>query len=111
MSLSVSAYVIIQTSVPLAQANEVRRAMGEAGAGQQGNYKDCSGSYRVTGRFTPLEGAHPALGEIGRPEVVEEEVIRMLCHTEKLPEVLAALKAAHPYEEPAIDIFPRLELE
>ncbi|USN54060.1 MAG: hypothetical protein H6760_03175 [Candidatus Nomurabacteria bacterium] len=101
---------MIRTSVPVPQADAVRKAMGDAGAGKMGNYSHCSGSYRTTGRFIPQEGAHPAIGEIGQEEIVEEEVIRMLCHKEKVEEVIIALKQAHPYEEPAIDIFPRLEL-
>jgi hypothetical protein len=110
MPLRESEFVLIHTAVPIAQAEAVRKAMGEAGAGEMGNYEHCSGSFRITGRFIPLEGAHPAIGEVGKSEVVEEEAIRMLCHKDKVSEVIKALKAAHPYEDPPIDIFPRLEL-
>ncbi|MDP3964163.1 MAG: hypothetical protein Q8Q20_00685 [bacterium] len=109
--LKESDYVIVRTSVPLEQAEAVRQSMGEAGAGQQGHYIHCSSSYRTIGRFTPVAGAHPAIGEIGKKEVVEEEVIRMLCHKDKVKVVIDALKKAHPYEEPAIDIFPRFDVE
>ncbi|MDD5342077.1 MAG: hypothetical protein PHI73_01975 [Patescibacteria group bacterium] len=108
--LKESDYVKIQTAVPVQYAERVRQAMGDAGAGVQGNYSHCSGSAKSVGRFTPLEGAHPAIGAIGKPEEVEEENIEMLCHKEKVKEVIAALKKAHPYEEPPIDIMARLEV-
>lgn len=109
--LKESAYVKIRTAVPVSHANQVRQAMGSAGAGRQGNYRDCSGSYQSVGRFTPETGAAPSIGAVGKPEEVEEETIEMLCHREYVPAIIAALRKSHPYEEPAIDILPRLELE
>lgn len=108
--LKESDFVKIRTAVPVAGAATVRQAMGDAGAGVQGNYHHCSGSIRSLGRFTPLPGAAPAIGEVGKPEEVEEEVIEMLCHKEKVKLVIDALRAAHPYEEPAIDIMPRYDI-
>jgi len=89
----------------------MRKVLGDAGAGKQGSYSYCSGSYKVTGRFLPEVGAHPAIGKIGEHEEVEEEVIETLCHTDILETVIAAVKKEHPYEEPPIDIIPRLALE
>lgn len=109
--LKQSDFVKIRTAVPVDGAEKVRRAMGDAGAGMQGNYSHCSGSYLTTGRFTPLSGANPTIGEVGKPEEVQEELIEMLCHVDKVEEVIAALKKAHPYEEPAIDIVQRLDIE
>lgn len=109
--LKESDYVKIQTAVPLEYADRVRQALGDAGAGVQGSYSHCSGSWRNIGRFTPLTGAKPAIGSIGKPEEVKEEVIVVLCHRDKLKDAIAALKKAHPYEEPPIDIIPRLEVE
>jgi hypothetical protein len=106
-----SKFVKIRTAVPVDNANQVRQVMGDAGAGKQGNYSHCSGSYLSTGRFTPLKGANPSLGQIDKPEEVQEEIIEMLCHVDKVKVVISALKHAHPYEEPAIDIIPRLELK
>ncbi len=105
-----SNYVIIKTAVPKKAADKVRQAMGQAGAGQQGNYINCSGSSSSIGRFTPKKGAKPAIGKIDEPEEVEEETIEMLCHKGKLKAVVMAIKKAHPYEEPPIDIIPRLEI-
>lgn len=109
--LKESKFVKIQTAVPVDSADKVRQAIGDAGAGEQGNYAYCSSSYLSRGRFVPLEGAKPAIGEVGKPEEVQEETIEVLCHKDKVEAVVDALKKAHPYEEPPIDIFPRLEIE
>ena len=111
MPLVESEFVKIKTAVPVAQADSVRQAMGDAGAGQQGNYSHCSGSYSSTGRFTPVEGSHPAIGQVGKAEEVNEETIEMLCHKDNVAQVIAALKRTHPYEEPPIDIIPRFEVK
>lgn len=106
-----SKYVKIQTSVPVAYAEKMRAALAKAGAGRQGKYSHCSGSFPATGRFLPLEGAQPAVGTVGQAEAVPEEIIQTLCHVDKVKDVVAALKKAHPYEEPPIDIIPRFEVE
>ena len=108
--LKESDYVQVRTAVPVDGASMVRKAMGDAGAGQQGNYSHCSGSYSSTGRFTPLEGANPTIGEVGKPEEVKEEIIEVLCHKDKVEQVIKAMIEAHPYEHPPLDIFPRLEI-
>ncbi|GLH82338.1 hypothetical protein SSBR45G_72470 [Bradyrhizobium sp. SSBR45G] len=92
--------------VPVADGEAIRRAMGEAGAGRIGNYDNCSFTVRGIGRFRPLAGAHPAIGAVGRLETVEEERIETVCSGERLRTVLSAIRAAHPYEEPAIDVYP-----
>ncbi|RJQ33798.1 hypothetical protein C4556_03740 [Candidatus Parcubacteria bacterium] len=91
--------------VPVANAESLRQAIGDAGGGKIGNYSHCSFSSHGTGRFKPLEGAHPAIGEIGKLEEVEEERIEFVCTEKKLQTVLAAIRKAHPYEEPAIDVW------
>lgn len=111
MSLKESEYVKIRTSVPLDKVDSVRQAMIKAGAGKQGNYISCSFSYKGFGSFTPLPGANPAIGAVGKEEKVEEEVIEILCHKDLVAKVVRLLKSAHPYEEPAIDIISRLEVE
>jgi len=108
--LKQSKQVLIRTAVPAIDAEKVRQTMGDVGAGRQGNYSHCSGSYLSTGRFIPLSGSSPAIGKIGQPEEVQEEIIEMLCHVDRVGEVIIALKQSHPYEEPAIDIIPRLEI-
>lgn len=109
--LKESDYVKIQVAVPVSHADAIREALGSAGAGIQGNYTYCSGSSPVTGRFIPMDGAKPAIGAIGKPEEVEEEMIQTICHKDKVADVIVAIKKAHPYEEPPIDIIPRYELK
>ncbi len=93
-------------TVPVGDADKVRQAIGEAGGGKVGNYSFCSFSVRGTGRFLPGEGAHPAIGEVGKPEEVEEERIEVNCADELVAGVVSAIRRAHPYEEPAIDVYP-----
>ena len=102
-----SDYLKIQIATPVGNAPVMREAIGKAGAGEQGNYAYCSGSWKSVGRFLPLAGAHPAIGKVGELEEVEEEIIQVICHKDKLSQVIRAIKEAHPYEEPAIDILPR----
>lgn len=109
--LKESNYIKIKVTVPIDSAGKVRQALGEAGAGKLGNYNFCSYSYPVKGRFRPLAGAHPAIGKVGELEDVDEEIIEVICNKDIIEKVIAALKKAHPYEEPAIDIMPRLEIE
>ncbi len=92
--------------VPEPDGEAVRMAMGEAGAGRIGNYDYCSFTSTGTGRFRPLEGARPAIGDIGQLEDVAEERIETVCSDASLRAVLAAIRRVHPYEEPAIDLYP-----
>jgi hypothetical protein len=101
-----STYVKLAVFVPESHADAVRAALGQAGAGKLGNYAFCSFSSKGTGRFLPLEGANPALGSIGTIETVIEERIEVLVPRGVLQNVVAAMKAAHPYEEVAYDIYP-----
>lgn len=108
---SESNYVKIQIATPVDNASAMREAIGKAGAGEQGNYAHCTSSWRSIGRFLPLAGAQPTIGKLGELEEVEEEIIQVICHKDKVVDVIRAIKETHPYEEPAIDIFPRFELE
>lgn len=94
------------TFVPISHADAVREAMGKAGAGKIGNYTYCSFSSRGVGRFLPGDGANPAIGEIGKPEEVEEERIEVPCSEETIDAVIDAMKSVHPYEEVAYDVYP-----
>ena len=109
--LKESDYVKIQVATPATNAAAMREALGQVGAGVQGKYKYCSGSWRALGRFIPISGAKPAIGESGKLEEVEEEIIQTICHKDKVAEVVAAIRKVHPYEEPPIDIMPRYELK
>ncbi|MBU6370888.1 MAG: YqfO family protein [Patescibacteria group bacterium] len=91
--------------VPLENADALRQAMGDAGAGIIGNYTHCTFSSRGTGRFKPGKGANPHIGKIGILESVEEERIETIVAEKKLEAVITAMKKAHPYEEVAYDVY------
>jgi len=71
-----------------------------------GAYRDCSFSASGEGTFTPLDGATPFIGTVGAQERVREYRLEVLLDRAKLPQALKSLVAAHPYEEPAFDIYP-----
>ncbi|SJM64033.1 hypothetical protein [Gulosibacter sp. 10] len=100
--------VVIVIYVPTEHAGEVRRALDEAGAGRIGDYRGCSWSTPGMGRFTPLDGARPAIGAVGEPEEVPEDRIEAVAPREAAREILEAALAAHPYEEPAHHVIPVL---
>ena len=91
--------------VPAAQAERVRTAMAEAGAGRIGDYDRCSFSTVGEGRFRPLEGAAPTIGRVGDLEVAEEVRVEAVLPRDRRTAVLRAVLAAHPYEEPAWDLY------
>ncbi len=92
--------------VPIFHADAVRQALGEVGAGKIGNYDFCSFSSRGTGRFRGNEKTNPTIGESGKHEAVEEERIEVIVPREILKNVIEKVKAIHPYEEVAFDIYP-----
>ncbi len=94
----------LTTYVPVADADRVRQALAGAGAGVVGAYDSASFSTPGEGRFRPLEGARPAIGEVGELEVVDEVRIECVLARAARTQVVAALLAAHPYEEPAYDV-------
>jgi hypothetical protein len=86
----------------------VRTALFEAGAGHIGNYEHCSWYTQGTGTFLGGEGTNPSLGEAGREQRVAELRLETVFPEEKQDEVIAALRRAHPYEEPAFDVYALL---
>jgi dinuclear metal center YbgI/SA1388 family protein len=92
--------------VPLADADDVRTAMADAGAGRIGDYDSCTWTTTGEGRFRPLDGASPALGRVGDLEVVDEARVEAVVPRSRRTAVVRALLAAHPYEEPAFDVLP-----
>ncbi|WP_028645053.1 Nif3-like dinuclear metal center hexameric protein [Nocardioides sp. URHA0020] len=90
--------------VPVAQAGELRAVLAEAGAGRIGDYDTASFSTPGTGRFRPLDGASPTIGDVGRLEEVAEESVAVVLPRHLRSAVVAAMLAAHPYETPAYDV-------
>ena len=94
--------------VPREALDGVREALFAAGAGRIGNYEHCSWYTEGTGTFLGGEGSSPNVGQAGREERVAELRLETVFPADRQDEVLAALRAAHPYEEPAYDVFERL---
>ena len=94
--------------VPAAALDAVREALFGAGAGRIGNYERCSWYAEGTGTFYGAEGSAPAVGQAQREERVPELRLETVFPKERQHEVIAALRRAHPYEEPAFDIYPLL---
>ncbi|GLU59042.1 hypothetical protein [Paenarthrobacter ureafaciens] len=92
--------------VPEDHANAVLKAIGDAGAGRIGDYSHCAFTSPGTGRFTPLPGAQPFIGDVGEPEQVPEVRVECVVAGELLDGVVLALRKAHPYEEPAFMTWP-----
>lgn len=92
--------------VPHADAERVLDAMAAAGAGRLGDYERAAWLGEGTGTFRPLPGAHPTVGRVGAVERVPETRLEMVVDPSRRTSVIAALRAAHPYEEPAFDLLP-----
>ncbi len=86
-------------------------AVAVAGAGAIGNYDRCAWWTAGTGTFRPLTGATPAIGTVGDVEEVAESRLEMVVPRGRRADVLAALRSAHPYEEPAFDLLPMADLD
>jgi len=92
--------------VPDGAVEAVIDAMASAGAGRIGAYGRCAFFAPGTGTFEPGRNAHPAVGEPGRREEVREFRLEMVCPRSLVPQVISAMRAVHPYEEPAYDVYP-----
>jgi hypothetical protein len=92
--------------VPREALEATRAAVFEAGAGRIGDYERCSWYAAGTGTFLGGASTQPAIGEAGREQRVSELRVETVVPGEGLADVVAALKAAHPYEEPAYDVYP-----
>ena len=87
--------------VPAAALEEVKDAVFAAGAGRIGHYDQCCWQVEGEGQFRPLAGSKPAIGQQDELETLTEYRVEMVCDADCIEAAVAALKAAHPYEEPA----------
>lgn len=90
--------------VPITHVDQVKNAMFASGAGKIGNYSYCAWQILGEGQFMPLEGSNAFIGAQNYLEKVAEYKVEMVCDSQYIREVVAALKEAHPYEEPAYQI-------
>ncbi len=91
--------------VPPSHLEAVKAAVFAAGAGRVGYYDSCAWQQLGEGQFRPLAGSQAFIGEQNQLTRVPEYRVEMVCADDCIAAVLAALKAAHPYEEPAYDIW------
>jgi hypothetical protein len=91
--------------VPLESLDAVRDALFAVGAGRIGDYERCSWYTEGTGTFRGGEQTRPAVGERGVEERVRELRLETVFPAERHDEIVAALRGAHPYEEPAFDVY------
>lgn len=91
--------------VPESHLEPVKQAVFSAGGGQMGDYDSCCWQVLGQGQFRPRQGANPFIGKMGELERVAEYRVELVCRDELIREVVAALRAAHPYEEPAFDVW------
>lgn len=91
--------------VPVENAAQLRVGLAAAGAGQIGEYSGCSFSVQGTGRFTPGQAATPAIGSVGQAESVPEEKVEVVFPARLKSQILAAMRANHPYEEIVFDLY------
>ena len=90
--------------VPLLEAEKVKSAMFEAGAGEDGNYAQCSWQTEGKGQFMPIHDAKPVIGKVDQIEIVTEVKVEMMCHKDKIHDVVTSMKNTHPYESVAYSV-------
>ncbi len=103
--------VKIAVTIPEENVEDIRNAVCEAGAGIIGEYSHCTMSTKCTGTFKPTDNANPYIGESNKLEYVKEEKLEFVCDVDMVKKVVAKLREVHPYEEPAIDIYPLIDEE
>ena len=99
-------YCKLEIFLPPSHLEAVQAALRQADAGHIGRYDSCLSYHPVTSCWRPLEGTDPYLGRPGQLCRAEEIKIEVCCPAARLDKTLAAVKAAHPYEEPVINVLP-----
>src|SRR3954454_20413207 len=101
----------VVTFVPPGHGEAVTEALAGIGAGAIGDYIRCAWSVGGTGTFTPQPGANPVIGAVGERTTTEEHRLEMTVPRRLVPAAVAALRAGHPYEEAAIDVYDLAALD
>ncbi|MCG9514052.1 NGG1p interacting factor NIF3 [Acinetobacter pittii] len=97
--------------VPDSHLESTKQAIFSAGAGGIGNYEHCAWQVKGIGEFKPVKGADPYIGEVGELEQVDEWRVETIVIEENAKAVAKALKASHPYEEPAFEFIQIIEID
>ncbi|EKT4467449.1 YqfO family protein [Pseudomonas juntendi] len=91
--------------VPPSHVDVVKAAVFAAGGGRIGDYDHCAWQTLGQGQFRPLDGSQPFLGQAGQVEQVQEWKVELVVADDLVAQVVAALKASHPYETPAYEVW------
>ncbi|WP_286236708.1 Nif3-like dinuclear metal center hexameric protein [Neptuniibacter halophilus] len=91
--------------VPDENLEAVKAAVFASGAGKIGLYDHCCWQVKGLGQFRPLPGSDPHIGAQGQVEQVEEWKVELVCDDQLIRQAVAAMKQAHPYEEPAYEVW------
>ncbi|MFC3606298.1 NGG1p interacting factor NIF3 [Stutzerimonas tarimensis] len=91
--------------VPESHLEAVKQALFAVGAGRIGRYDQCCWQSLGKGQFRPLEGSQPHVGEVDRVERLAEWKVELVVSDELIHDSVKALKASHPYETPAFDVW------
>lgn len=91
--------------VPTTHVESVKKSVFDAGAGRIGHYEQCCWQVVGQGQFRPLIGSDPFLGEVDQVMYVDEVRVETVCNDELVQAIVTALRQAHPYEEPAFDVW------
>lgn len=94
--------------VPETHLERVKQAVFSTGAGKIGLYDCCAWQTLGEGQFRPLTGSQPFLGQANQLERVAEYKVELVCEEALITAAIAALKATHPYEEPAYEVISLL---
>ena len=97
--------------VPESHLELTKLAIFEAGAGGIGHYEHCAWQVLGTGQFKPVKGANPFIGELDILEQIPEWRVEIIVPEDKAKQVGKALKASHPYEEPAFEFIQIVEID
>ena len=97
--------------VPESHLEATKLAVFKAGAGGIGNYEHCAWQVLGTGQFKPVKGASPFIGELDSLEQIPEWRVETIVPEDKTSHVAKALKASHPYEEPAFEFIQMVNIQ
>ena len=95
--------------IPTSHLDQVKQALFESGAGRIGDYDCCSWQTLGQGQFRPNQNSQPFIGSQGNIETVEEYKLELVCADNHIRQAIAAIILAHPYEEPAYDVWQLAE--
>ena len=99
-------FLKLEIFIPDTHLGALRKALQEVDAGHIGNYDTCLSYSRVMGTWRPLPGTSPYIGQEGQISCEPELKVEVTIRAERLEETIQAIKAIHPYEEPAINAIP-----